>query len=123
MELGIDVDLRLALRFVGVFIGFWLALPLIIATAKLCEFTFCFLSAFLGSAFALSQLQSGYPTVQKLAQATGLPVIGAISQVATPAAKQVAKRRNKLFAGSLAALGGLYALLLVVDMIQRSGVA
>jgi polysaccharide chain length determinant protein (PEP-CTERM system associated) len=81
------------------------------------------LLAGIGSAFALSQLQSGYPTVQKLAQATGLPVIGAISQVATPAAKQVAKRRNKLFAGSLAALGGLYALLLVVDMIQRSGVA
>jgi len=76
-----------------------------------------------GSAFALSQLQSGYPTVQKLAQATGLPVIGAISQVATPAAKQIAQRRNRLFAGSLAALGGLYALLLVVDMIQRSGVA
>jgi len=81
------------------------------------------LLAGIGSAFALSQLQSGYPTVQKLAQATGLPVIGAISQVATPAAKQIAQRRNRLFAGSLAALGGLYALLLVVDMIQRSGVA
>ena len=62
-------------------------------------------------------------TGRLVSEATGLPVIGAISQVATPAAKQIAQRRNRLFAGSLAALGGLYALLLVVDMIQRSGVA
>ncbi len=81
------------------------------------------LLAGLGTAFALSQLNSGFATPQKLSAVTGMAVIGAIGEVETPARKAMVAKRKKMFLGGAAGLGGVFALLVVVDMIQRSGVA
>lgn len=77
----------------------------------------------LGTAFALSQLNSGFSSAQKLAAVTGMPVIGSVSEVETPSRKLLSAKRRKMFVGGLAGLGGVFALLVVIDMIQRSGVA
>ena len=71
------------------------------------------------AALALSQLQTTYPTAARLARASGLPVIGSITEILTD--ELVAARRAKLRRFALAG-GGLVALcavLLTVDMIQR----
>lgn len=81
------------------------------------------LLAGIGTAFALSQLNSSFATPQKLAAVTGMPVIGSVGEVETPARKAVSAKRKKMFLGGVAGLGGVFALLVVVDMIQRSGVA
>ncbi len=81
------------------------------------------LLAGLGTAFALSQLNSGFATPQKLAAVTGMSVVGAVGEVETPARQAVSAKRKKMFLGGVAGLGGVFALLVVVDMIQRSGVA
>lgn len=80
-------------------------------------------TAGIGAAFALSQLNSGFASAQKLATVTGMPVIGSVSEVETPSQKILSAKRRKMFLGGLAGLGGVFALLVVVDMIQRSGVA
>lgn len=72
-----------------------------------------------GVAFALGQLQTSFPTAAKLEKASGLPVIGAISQMLTSAQREERKRRMKLFAGAASGLVGVFALLLVVEFIQR----
>ncbi len=72
-----------------------------------------------GTAFALGHLQTSFPTAAKLEKASGLPVIGSISQMLTSA--QRAERRRKLvqFAGGSAALLGAFVVLLVIEFIQR----
>src|SRR3569623_1428943 len=81
------------------------------------------LAAGVGVAFALGQLQTTFPTQGKLEQATGLPVLGAISEVVTGAEK--ARRRQRLvwLGGAAGALAGSYAVLIVVEFWQRSLVA
>ncbi len=78
------------------------------------------LGAGAGVAFAMSQLQSSYPTAAKLEKASGLPVIGSISQILTSAERAERGRKMKLFYGGSAALAGVFAVLLVVEFIQRS---
>jgi polysaccharide chain length determinant protein (PEP-CTERM system associated) len=72
-----------------------------------------------GIAFALGHLQTSFPTAAKLEKASGLPVIGSISQMLT--SSQRAERRRKLvqFAGGSAALVGAFVVLLIVEFIQR----
>jgi polysaccharide chain length determinant protein (PEP-CTERM system associated) len=77
----------------------------------------------IGAAFAMSQLQTGFVTAQRLASASGLTVIGSVSEVLTTAQREMNKRRMRFFAGGGAALAGIYGVLLVVEMIQRSSVA
>lgn len=81
------------------------------------------LLAGVGTAFALSQLNSSFATPQKLAAVTGMPVIGSVGEVITPGRRQILAKRQKLFLGAVAGLGGVFLLLVVVDMVQRSGVA
>ncbi|RJT26392.1 chain-length determining protein [Chakrabartia godavariana] len=81
------------------------------------------LLAGVGTAFALSQLNSSFASPQKLAAVTGMPVIGSVSEVVPAARKPVLAKRQKLFLGGLAGLAGVFLLLVVVDMVQRSGVA
>ena len=66
---------------------------------------------------------TSYPTAAKLERASGLPVIGSITEVVTP--DRHLDRRKKLvwLAGGGGALVGLYALLLVAEFIQRGMVA
>ena len=72
-----------------------------------------------GTAFALGQLQTSYPTAAKLERASGLPVIGSISQMLTAAERAARRQKMKLFYGATGGLVGVFALLLVVEFIQR----
>ncbi|MFN9377947.1 MAG: XrtA system polysaccharide chain length determinant [Novosphingobium sp.] len=75
------------------------------------------------AAFAIGQLRSTFATTAKLERVTGLPVLGAISQTLTDSARALRKRRMKQFYMASAALGGIFVLLLVAEMIQVSMVA
>lgn len=77
----------------------------------------------IGVAFGLGQVRASYATAAKLERASGLPVIGSITEVVTP--ERHLDRRKKLvwLAGGGGALVGLYALLLVAEFIQRGMVA
>ncbi|MCE7797386.1 Wzz/FepE/Etk N-terminal domain-containing protein [Sphingobium sufflavum] len=77
------------------------------------------IGAGLGLAFVLGQLQTTYATAGRLERATGIPVMGAISE--TLGAAAIAKRRRML--GILAgAGGGLFVMclaLVVLEFVQR----
>jgi succinoglycan biosynthesis transport protein ExoP len=76
-----------------------------------------------GTAFALGQLRKTYATAPRLAAASGLPVLGSIGEVIPHSEKTDRLRKLKLFAGGGAALAGVYALLMIVEFVQRSLVA
>jgi succinoglycan biosynthesis transport protein ExoP len=76
-----------------------------------------------GVAFALGQLRKTYATAPRLASASGLPVLGSIGEVIPHAEKTERARKLKLFAGGGAALAGIYAILMIVEFVQRSMVA
>jgi polysaccharide biosynthesis transport protein len=76
-----------------------------------------------GTAFAMGQLQGSYATPSRLAKASGLPVLGSIHEVLTRDQRTERAKKMKLFAGGTAALVGVYALLMVVEFVQRSMVA
>jgi len=76
-----------------------------------------------GTAFAMGQLQTSYPTAAKLEKASGLPVIGSVSQILTSAQREARKKKMRFFYGGTGALVGVFALLMVVEFIQRGMVA
>lgn len=76
----------------------------------------------IGGAFALGQLSASYPTAGKLEAASGLPVIGSISQMLTQAQRDERKRRLRMFVGTGGALVGVFLLLLTIEFIQRGSV-
>jgi polysaccharide biosynthesis transport protein len=80
---------------------------------------FAGLGAGAATAFALGHLQTSYPTAAKLERASGLPVIGSISQMLTGEQRVERKRKLTLFFAGSAALVGVFVLLLVVEFIQR----
>src|SRR3546814_7803123 len=57
-----------------------------------------------GAAFAKSQLRTTYSTATRLERATGLPVIGAISEIVTAPQKELRRRKLRLFAAAGGAL-------------------
>lgn len=75
------------------------------------------------TAFALGQLRTSFATAGKLEKASGLPVIGSISQMLSGAQHAERKRRMKLFYGGSAALLGVFLILLSIEFIQRGLVA
>ena len=81
------------------------------------------IGAGMAAAFLLGQLQTTFPTAGRLAAATGLPVLGSISEVVT--APVIAARRKQLawLGGGTAALTACYGLLMMVELWQRSQVA
>lgn len=76
----------------------------------------------IGAAFAMGQLSASYPTAAKLETASGLQVIGSISQMLTQAQRDERKRKLRLYMGSGGALVGVFVLLLVIEFIQRGSV-
>ena len=74
-------------------------------------------------AFALGQLRSTFATTAQLEKSMGLPVLGAITHTWTDASRALRKKRLKLFYAGGAALGGVCALLMVAEFIQRGMVA
>jgi polysaccharide chain length determinant protein (PEP-CTERM system associated) len=76
-----------------------------------------------GVAFAKGQLRTSYPTAGRLERATGLPVIGAITETLTATQRELRARRMRQFAGASGALVGVCLLLVAVEFIQRGMVA
>ena len=76
----------------------------------------------IGGAFALGQLSASYPTSAKLEAASGLPVIGSISQMLTQAQREDRKRKLRMYLGSAGALVGIFLVLLIIEFIQRGSV-
>jgi polysaccharide chain length determinant protein (PEP-CTERM system associated) len=76
-----------------------------------------------GVAFAKGQLRTSYPAAGRLERATGLPVIGAITETLTAAQRELRNRKMRLFAGASGALVGVCLLLVAVEFIQRGMVA
>lgn len=74
-------------------------------------------------AFALGQLRSTFATTAKLERALGLPVLGAVSATLTDAGKALRRKRLKYFYAATGGLGGVFALLLALELVQRSMVA
>jgi succinoglycan biosynthesis transport protein ExoP len=84
---------------------------------------FAAIGAGLGAAFIVGQLQSSFATQNKLAAVTGLPVLGAISEVLTARRRAKARQRLVWLTGGAGALAASYALLMAVEFWQRSTVA
>ena len=81
------------------------------------------IGAGIGTAFAMGQLQTSYPTAAKLEKASGLPVIGSVSQILTSGQREIRKKKMKLFYSIGGALFGVFGLLMIVEFIQRGMVA
>ncbi|MEQ1495463.1 MAG: chain-length determining protein, partial [Novosphingobium sp.] len=81
------------------------------------------LGAGVAAAFAVSQLRSTFATTAKLEQALGLPVLGAISATLNDAGRALRRKRLTYFYAASGALGGVFVLLLTIEMVQRSMVA
>jgi hypothetical protein len=84
---------------------------------------FAGIAAGIGAAFIVGQLRSTFATTAKLEHALDLPVLGAVSQTMTDAAREIRAKRLKYFYGATATLGGLCVILLGVEFIQRGMVA
>jgi polysaccharide chain length determinant protein (PEP-CTERM system associated) len=76
-----------------------------------------------GVAYAIGHLRSSFATVQGLEKSTGLPVIGSISLTLSEAARELRNRRLKQFAGASAALVGVLAILLVIEIVSVGTIA
>lgn len=84
---------------------------------------FVAIGAGIAIAFVRGQLQTTFPTQSRLEAATGLPVLGSISEVVTEAGRAQARRRLAWLGGGAGALAAGYALLMAVEFWQRSTVA
>lgn len=74
-------------------------------------------------AFGAAQLRTTFPTAKRLAEATGLPVLGTVSEVVTAPLAAARRRQLAWLTGGGGALAGCYALLMIVELIQRAQVA
>jgi hypothetical protein len=72
-----------------------------------------------GVAFAKSQLSNTYTTTQQLARASGLPVLGSISEVITSEARAIRRKQMMWFSSSAAGLPAMFCLLLLIEFIKR----
>jgi polysaccharide chain length determinant protein (PEP-CTERM system associated) len=84
---------------------------------------FVAIGAGMAVAFVLGQLQTTFPNQNRLHAATGLPVLGSISEIFSAEQRAGARKRLVWLAGAGGALAGSYALLMVVEFWQRSMVA
>jgi hypothetical protein len=73
----------------------------------------------IAAAFGMSQLRTTYATIGRLEKATGLPVIGGISDVETPSRVDRNRRQVRWFYAGCGGLGALCFLLLAVEFVQR----
>lgn len=77
----------------------------------------------LAVAFAMSQLQPAYITQDKLAEDTGLPVIGSVGEVVQPAVMQRERRMLRNFAALGAGLVGIYVVMLAFQLLTGAAAA
>lgn len=76
-----------------------------------------------GVGFAKSQLSNVYTTTQQLAKASGLPVLGSISEVITADARAVRRKQMMWFSSAAAGLPGMFMLLMLIEFVKRIMVA
>jgi polysaccharide chain length determinant protein (PEP-CTERM system associated) len=81
------------------------------------------LGAGVAAAFVKGQLQTTFPTAGRLVQVTGLKVLGTVSEVVSAAERTRRRKKLVLLGATMAALGGAWALLILIEFWQRSGVA
>jgi len=72
-----------------------------------------------GVAFAKSQLASVYTTTQQLAKASGLPVLGSISEVITAETRAIRRKQMMWFSSAAAGLPGMFMLLMLIEFVKR----
>lgn len=72
-----------------------------------------------GVAFAKSQLSNVYTTTQQLAKASGLPVLGSISEVITAETRQIRRKQMMWFSSAAAGLPGMFMLLMLIEFVKR----
>ncbi|WP_375382177.1 XrtA system polysaccharide chain length determinant [uncultured Sphingomonas sp.] len=77
------------------------------------------IAAGIGAAFAMGQVQTTFPTAQRLEKAAGMTVIGQIGEMVTHIQMTERRRKLRLFAGGAGALAVAYVALLGVEMLQR----
>ncbi len=81
------------------------------------------LGAGVAAAFVGGQLQTTFPTANRLVQVTGLKVMGTVSEVVSAFERSRRRKKLVLLGGTMAALGGAWVVLMLVEFWQRSGVA
>jgi polysaccharide chain length determinant protein (PEP-CTERM system associated) len=81
------------------------------------------LAAGVAAAFVAGQLQTTFPTQNRLADVTGLPVLGTVSEVVMPPERRRRHQRLVWLGGAGAALAACWAVLILVEFWQRSTVA
>ena len=72
-----------------------------------------------GCSFALSQLRMTFATANRLERATGLPVMGSITETLGAAALKVRRQKMRLFAGASAGLVMMCLALVILEFVQR----
>lgn len=72
-----------------------------------------------GVAFAKSQLSNVFTTTQQLAKASGLPVLGSISEVITADTRTVRRKQMMWFSSAAAGLPGMFMLLMLIEFVKR----
>ena len=77
------------------------------------------IGAGVGAAFAQGQLRTTYATASRLERATGMSVIGSISETQTPALLDLTRQRTRWFYAASGGLAGLCVVLLAIEFIQR----
>lgn len=77
------------------------------------------IGAGVGAAFLFGQVRPTFPTAARLSAASGLPVIGTVTETLNATQIEARKHRLKMFASASAALGAACLLLIVVEFIQR----
>ena len=75
------------------------------------------------AAFVAGQLQTTFPTANRLVQVTGLKVMGTVSEVVSAFERSRRRKKLVLLGGTVAALGAAWVVLMLVEFWQRSGVA
>lgn len=73
----------------------------------------------IGIAFSMGHLQTSFPTADKLEKASGLPVIGSISQMLTNEERAERKHKLRLLYCASGGLVGIFALLMIAEFVQR----
>jgi len=77
----------------------------------------------LAAAFLMGQLQTTFPTQNRLAGATGLPVLGALGEVVGKTERNRRRQRMAWLVGGSGALAASYAALMAYEFMQRGNVA
>jgi hypothetical protein len=77
------------------------------------------LGAGVAAAFGLDKLTTTFPTASRLEKASGMPVIGSISEVLSAAQVEMRRRKLRLFAGGFAGLVMAFVGLVGLEFVQR----